>query len=972
MIRHINPGRLVILAAVAAVVSFASPPRAFAGDAVHYQRGVAHEVILDATHVLVVTDGSTTAVDLALLLAGQGLGTSLSPVGDISTTYEVQVGAVTDRTLADLKDQPGIVGAYPVLRFREGGQAFGITGDVVVKFAAGITNTERRVFEADYALQLQGDVTQNLGLDRIYVYKALDGDPLGAVSAMQSDARLAGWKAHAELVSPVDLRQSAPQDEHFKLQWHLENSGNFPGSVHADIDVFAAWETTKGEGVRVGMHDDGCEVLHEDLSSNYLGFSEAAGGGAIGLGGGHGTAVMGLMVADDNQIGVSGVAPDAEFTATGGLGGVGAARLAAAYAFAVQNEVEVHNNSWGFPFGNVPDVITEAVRNAANTGRDGKGIVFAWAAGNSFREMEPGDDLSTLPEVIQVGATGQTDVIASYSNYGITQDLMGPTQGDDGVGLATTDTTGSGGFNSGNSAFDILDAPNYTRNMGGTSGASPVVAGVATLVVAVNPNLNRVQVRSLLIHTTDRVSPLDADYGETTRFSLRYGFGRVNAGKAVEAATASLGDNATWPGRVQDVNILIFEGEDDLESNISWLPSGMILGGVGDEIATDEEDVVIFYRVPAQEGPAGIEFTPVDGVRYQPCDPNDFGTCILPAPFASPNLVVIYSGPPTTVNGQRRRIENLPLAGNDPEDGQLFAMYALSSNGLYSFARVFDQEGEDVDEGGDDGGIIVPPPDQGRPIDPELIPDEPGLNDPPSVTATANRTVCGAPCAVEFHGGVFTSNEIVDRGWSFGDGVSSSEDSITHTYELPGTYNAVFFAMDDDEPNGRISTKLIQIDVGSDAGGGAPQPGFQTAEIQVLNTGPIIAPNAQVRLFVQTTGVGELQNSIRITYDWDFGDGNMGSGQTAENIYANPGFYSVVVLVTEELANGQRVQVSASTIVEIEGVPIASGQSIPLDQTPGTVDDSSGADACGLMGAVSLTLTLLGLCGMRFRRRRAC
>ena len=223
MTRQTILGRLVILAAVAGSASVVGVPWATAGDAVHYQRGVAHEVIVDASHVLVVTDGSTTAVDLALSLAAQGLGASLSSVGEISTTYEVQVGAVTDRTLADLKNQPGIVAAYPVLRFREGGQAFGITGDVVVKFTAGISNTERSVFEADYALQLQGQVTQNLGLTRIYVYKALDGDPLGVVSAMQSDARLADWKAHAELVSPVDLRRSAPQDEHFDLQWHLDN-----------------------------------------------------------------------------------------------------------------------------------------------------------------------------------------------------------------------------------------------------------------------------------------------------------------------------------------------------------------------------------------------------------------------------------------------------------------------------------------------------------------------------------------------------------------------------------------------------------------------------------------------------------------------------------------------------------------------------------------------------------------------------
>ncbi|MCH8965305.1 MAG: PKD domain-containing protein [Planctomycetes bacterium] len=407
------------------------------------------------------------------------------------------------------------------------------------------------------------------------------------------------------------------------------------------------------------------------------------------------------------------------------------------------------------------------------------------------------------------------------------------------------------------------------------------------------------------------------------------------------------------------------------------MPSGMILGGEGDEIATDEQDIVIFYRVPGQEGPDDIEFTPEDDVRYEACNPNDFETCDLPAPFSSPNLVVIHSGPPdadpTGGDAQRRVIDNLALAGNDPDDEQLFAMYALSSNGLYSFARVFDEEGEDVDEGGDDGGGgIVLPPDQGRPIDPDPPPEEPGLNDPPSVTATADRTICGAPCAVEFHGGVMTANEIVDRGWSFGDGASSSEDSITHTYELPGTYNAVFFAMDDDEPNGRISTKLIQIAVGSDADGGASQPGFQTAEILVLTAGPIIAPNAQVRLSVQTTGIGESQNSVRVTYDWDFGDGNMGSGQTAENIYANPGSFSVLVLVTEELADGQRIQLTASTIVEIEGVPSTSGQSFPLGQSQGAVDDSSSAGACGVLGAALLTLTLLGLCRMRFRRRRAC
>ena len=49
--------------------------QAVAGDAVHYQGGIAHEVFTDDTHLMIVTDGQTTSVDLALSLAAEGLAT---------------------------------------------------------------------------------------------------------------------------------------------------------------------------------------------------------------------------------------------------------------------------------------------------------------------------------------------------------------------------------------------------------------------------------------------------------------------------------------------------------------------------------------------------------------------------------------------------------------------------------------------------------------------------------------------------------------------------------------------------------------------------------------------------------------------------------------------------------------------------------------------------------------------------------
>ena len=961
------------------VVAFLAAPlvvsHALAGDVVHYQAGVAHAVLVDDTHVIIVTDGRTPHIELALSLAAEGVSDSLAPVGDLSTTLELGVAKATPELIDALISRPGITAAYPVIRFRQGGQPFGVTNDVIVKFRSAVTDAERRAFESQYDLAIQNEATKSMGLGGVFAYKVLGDDALNRVSALHADDRLADWRAHADLHAPIILNQSAPQDEFFDLQWHLENDGDFPGSVHADIDVFDAWTTTMGSGIRIGMFDTGCDIEHEDLADNYLGVSQNnyGSGGEIFAVGGHGTAVMGLMVAGANSIGVRGVAPEARFTASSFGGGF--ATTAAAYKFAVNNGVDVHNNSWGFAFGLMPDVVVEAIRDAANTGRDGRGMVIAFASGNSATELEPGADLSTLAEVIQVGATGQSDVIASYSNFGVTQDIMGPTLGDDGVGLATTDITGSDGFNDGSSFFDISNAPNYTRRMSGTSGASPVVTGVAALVLAVNPSLNRHQVLQLLTHSADKVSRLDAEYGAVTSFSPRYGYGRVNAARAVEAAVASRTGNVTWPGIPQDISIRISEAEQGLVATIGWDASGM---PDGDGVASEEQEVVLFYRVPSQEGPDEIGFAPDDGDTFEPCDPTQFANCILPDPLGSPNLAVIFSGVPeiddSGGNQGRRTISGLPIAGSDEDDEQRFALFAVNSQRRYSFGTVFDENGDVVDiGGGDDGSGIVPPPDQGRPIDPELIPEEPGKNEPPSVTATADRTVCSAPCTVEFHGGAVTPNQILDRGWSFGDGATSSEDAIRHTYQLPGTYNAVYFAVDDEEPNGRISTKLIQVQIDvDDQDGDAIVPGTASARIAVQSTIPVFAPDARVRFIAETTGIGESTNSASVTYQWDFGDGNTGTGQSAENIYANPGFFSVVVVVTEQLTSGQEIQAVASTILQVDGFSTNSGQSQPTTQGQTTTSDSDNgsAGACGVMGLASLALGVVGMWGLGYRRRR--
>ncbi len=81
-------------------------------------------------------------------------------------------------------------------------------------------------------------------------------------------------------------------------------------------------------------------------------------------------------------------------------------------------------------------------------------------------------------------------------------------------------------------AFLVTTANNnrYTNTFGGTSGACAIVSAVASLVLAVNPNLTNLQVRDILLSTSDPL-PFDAEH---------VGHGKVNALKAVKQAISTL------------------------------------------------------------------------------------------------------------------------------------------------------------------------------------------------------------------------------------------------------------------------------------------------------------------------------------------------------------------------------------------------------------------------------------------------
>lgn len=179
-------------------------------------------------------------------------------------------------------------------------------------------------------------------------------------------------------------------------------------------------------------------------------------------------------------------------------------------------------------YNKVPDSMLEAIGEGILEGRGGKGIIYVFASGNSFRE---GDDvnfggLTNSRLTITVGAVGKNGLHASYSSSGAAVFVSAPGGDDETISNHVIAEVGGG----------------CDGSAVGTSFAAPVVAGVIALILEVNPDLSWRDVQGILAQTSRTISIDAADESLTTNgagytHSNLYGFGIVDAGAAVEAAS---------------------------------------------------------------------------------------------------------------------------------------------------------------------------------------------------------------------------------------------------------------------------------------------------------------------------------------------------------------------------------------------------------------------------------------------------
>jgi thermitase len=267
----------------------------------------------------------------------------------------------------------------------------------------------------------------------------------------------------------------------------------------AKIQAPQAWDISAGTNVIVAVLDSGISATHPALINRVLpGYNYLDGNTNYDDTLGHGTAVSGVIMAAV-VVDAAGIACQCLVMPVKVVDDSGDAMYSSicqGLYFAADNGARVINLSIT---GNYP---SRALQDAIN---------YAWSH-NLTVVASAGNNANSVPlypaacsNVLAVSATTATDTLAAFSSYGDFVSLSAP-----GVSIWTTQRGG------------------WYASWSGTSVASPIVAGVAALVIAVNPVLSNTQVVSILEQQVDDIGPVGWD--------TSFGYGRVNAFKAVNAA----------------------------------------------------------------------------------------------------------------------------------------------------------------------------------------------------------------------------------------------------------------------------------------------------------------------------------------------------------------------------------------------------------------------------------------------------
>ena len=272
------------------------------------------------------------------------------------------------------------------------------------------------------------------------------------------------------------------------------------------IDAYGAWDLTTGSNnVTIAVVDSGVNANHPDFSGRVLpGYDFANNDADPSDDVGHGTHVAGIAAAaGDNGEGVAGMCWQCRIlpVKVGDEEGIPTDALISGIRWAVDQGADIINLSLGGPENDPLE--HEAIKYAAS-----KNVLVVAAAGNSADQGNPVEYPAAYDEVIAVGATDENDQRTFFSGVQPYVDVSAP-----GWNIPST--------------FSHPALPFAYLSESGTSMSAPYVAGLAGLLLSINPGLDVNTLRSIITSTADDLGQAGGDW--------EYGAGRINAARAVAA-----------------------------------------------------------------------------------------------------------------------------------------------------------------------------------------------------------------------------------------------------------------------------------------------------------------------------------------------------------------------------------------------------------------------------------------------------
>ncbi|MEN9740400.1 MAG: hypothetical protein RLZ72_666 [Actinomycetota bacterium] len=317
------------------------------------------------------------------------------------------------------------------------------------------------------------------------------------------------------LVALLGFSTPANADTYRSSEWWIGGLG-----------VTKAWKTATGKGITIAIIDGGVDGSHPDLTGQVIGGTDMSGVGSsdgetpVPPNKRHGTQVASLVAGHgDNGNGVMGTAPDAKLLSISVSFSSGTTsgdeQVAKALTWAVNHGADivvmsfVMGRSWWTPAWD------EAFLKAEKAG-----VLIVAAAGNRGSGTLSIGAPASIPGVLAVGGISRSRVVSSFaSTKGSTIGVVAPSE------KLPGSIPGGGRV-----------------KWNGTSGAAPIVAGIAALVMEAHPELDTINVINRILVSADPVGKVG---------NVNYGWGVIDADEAVNGDIPTvtvnpLGTLAAW------------------------------------------------------------------------------------------------------------------------------------------------------------------------------------------------------------------------------------------------------------------------------------------------------------------------------------------------------------------------------------------------------------------------------------------